>query len=122
MKTLRTLLIGLGLAALAAPALAQRGPIPPPPVPPPAESQAPVRGPPPPVPARGQAPPAAQSSAQALTTEQVVAIIRRRTPGQLIDAPREGNVFKVRWKATNGRLINYVVDAVSGAIVSASGE
>jgi uncharacterized membrane protein YkoI len=53
----------------------------------------------------------------------VIAEINRRTPGYQLDAGLEEAdgkpVYRVRWAASNGRRIDYIVDAVSGAILSA---
>jgi uncharacterized membrane protein YkoI len=55
--------------------------------------------------------------------ERVVAEIRRRTPGRLLDAgletdPDGRSVYRVRWAAADGRRVDFRVDAVSGAILS----
>jgi uncharacterized membrane protein YkoI len=54
--------------------------------------------------------------------EQVIAEIRRRTPGRLLDTGIEQgadgrSVYRVRWAAASGRRIDFLVDAQSGAIV-----
>ena len=53
---------------------------------------------------------------------QVIAEIRRRTPGRPLDAGIEymGDraVYRVRWMTDNGRRIDYLVDAASGGIIS----
>ena len=53
---------------------------------------------------------------------QVIAEIARRTPGHLLDAGTErmGDrpVYRVRWQTNDGRRIDYIVDAISGAILS----
>ena len=53
---------------------------------------------------------------------RVIADINRRTPGYQLDAGLEQAdgraVYRVRWAATGGRRIDYIVDAVSGAILS----
>ena len=52
----------------------------------------------------------------------VIEQIRRRTPGRPLDAGSEtqGNrpVYRVRWITTDGRRIDYIIDATSGAILS----
>jgi len=58
--------------------------------------------------------------------ERVVDTIRRKTPGRLLDAGIEQggdgrSLYRVRWAAASGRRIDFLVDAVSGAIVSADG-
>jgi uncharacterized membrane protein YkoI len=54
---------------------------------------------------------------------KVIAEINRRTPGYQLDAGLEEAdgkpVYRVRWAAAKGRRIDYIVDAVSGAILSA---
>jgi uncharacterized membrane protein YkoI len=53
---------------------------------------------------------------------QVIAEIQRLTPGRPLDAGSEymGNrpVYRVRWITTNGRRIDYIIDATTGAILS----
>jgi uncharacterized membrane protein YkoI len=58
-----------------------------------------------------------------LPLAQVVAIVARRTPGTLLDAGLEAGpggrqVYRVRWAAMDGRRIDYLVDARTGAIIS----
>ena len=57
---------------------------------------------------------------------RVLETLRRRTPGRQLDAGlevRDGRtVYRVRWVAVDGRRIDYLVDAESGAIVRAEGE
>ena len=57
---------------------------------------------------------------------QVLQTLRRRTPGRQLDAGLEQQggrtVYRVRWAADDGRRIDYLVDAESGAIVRAEGE
>lgn len=56
---------------------------------------------------------------------QVISSINRRTPGRNLDAniTREGDkqVYRVPWVTTDGRRIDYVVDAVTGVVISAKG-
>lgn len=57
---------------------------------------------------------------------QVMDLIRRRTPGRLLDAGLEPGpdgrpAYRVRWAATGGRRIDFIVDAVSGAILARTG-
>jgi len=53
--------------------------------------------------------------------EQVIRNIARSTPGRLLDAGLEGGgdrpVYRVRWQTNDGRRIDYIVDARSGAII-----
>jgi hypothetical protein len=57
---------------------------------------------------------------------QVMQQIRRGTPGRLLDAGLEPGpdgrpAYRVRWAATGGRRIDFIVDAVTGAIVARTG-
>jgi len=56
---------------------------------------------------------------------RVIEEIRRRTPGQQLDAGLEQAngraVYRVRWGAANGKRIDYIVDASTGAIIRAEG-
>ena len=54
---------------------------------------------------------------------QVLETINRRTPGRQLDAGIEAGpdgrpVYRVRWATMDGRRIDYLVDARSGAIIS----
>lgn len=57
---------------------------------------------------------------------RVLADVRRRNPGTLLDAglerSRGGPVYHIRWLTRDGRRIDYEVDARSGDILSAVGE
>ena len=52
----------------------------------------------------------------------VIEQIRRRTPGRPLDAGSETQgdrpVYRVRWITNDGRRIDYLIDATSGAILS----
>jgi uncharacterized membrane protein YkoI len=57
---------------------------------------------------------------------QVLDIIRRATPGRQLDAGLETSsdgrmVYRVRWATQDGRRIDYLVDARTGAILRADG-
>ncbi len=57
---------------------------------------------------------------------QVIETIKRMTPGRQLDAGLEAGpdgrpVYRVRWAAADGRRIDYLVDARTGQILSASG-
>jgi len=61
-----------------------------------------------------------------LPLAQVIEIIRRTTPGRQLDAGLEEGpggrpVYRVRWAAADGRRIDYLVDARTGAILRADG-
>jgi hypothetical protein len=56
----------------------------------------------------------------------VLAELRRRQPGRQLDAgieegPDGRPVYRVRWAAQNGRRIDFIVDARTGAILSEEG-
>jgi uncharacterized membrane protein YkoI len=56
---------------------------------------------------------------------RAIAIVRQRSPGHQLDAGIEQwngrAVYRIRWAAATGRRIDYIVDAVSGAILRADG-
>ena len=57
---------------------------------------------------------------------QVMANIRRGTPGRILDAGLEQGpdgrpAYRVRWAAAGGRRIDFIVDAQTGAIIGQSG-
>ena len=60
-----------------------------------------------------------------LSLAQVIEIIKRQQPGHSLDAGLESKngqtVYRVRWAATSGHRLDYLVDAKSGAIVSVEG-
>jgi peptidase YpeB-like protein len=151
MKLTSALVVGLALTALAAPASAQwrdngrhmggpgaRG------FPPPREQ--PRAGPPPGVqpPRGGPARPSWETDSlgagwspqqdqvragvnqrRYVPLGQAIDTIRRRSPGRELDAGLEQwdgrAAYRVRWAAPDGRRIDYMVDAESGAILSADG-
>ena len=54
---------------------------------------------------------------------QVIAAIQRRAPGRLLDSGIEAgadgrSVYRVRWATTDGRRIDFIADAQTGAILS----
>ncbi len=57
---------------------------------------------------------------------RVLEQIRRRTPGRQLDVGLEErggrSVYRVRWAANDGRRIDYIVDAETGAVIRADGE
>jgi uncharacterized membrane protein YkoI len=57
---------------------------------------------------------------------RVLSEIRRRTPGRQLDVGLEEldgrTVYRVRWAAADGRRIDYIVDAATGAILRTEGE
>ncbi len=52
---------------------------------------------------------------------QVIGEINRRAPGRQLDAGIEDiggrPVYRVRWMTANGRRVDYIVDAATGAIL-----
>lgn len=50
----------------------------------------------------------------------VIERIARRTPGRVLDAGLEGRNYRVRWATTDGRRIDFIVDAETGQILSAN--
>jgi uncharacterized membrane protein YkoI len=118
MKSLSALLVGLMVAAAPGWALAQAGP----------HSGGDERG----YDSLGADWGAQQDEARAgvrqgryIPLVRVIAEIDRRTPGQQLDAGLEQSggraVYRVRWAAYGGRRIDYIVDAGTGAILSADG-
>lgn len=57
---------------------------------------------------------------------RVLSELKRRTPGRQLDAGLEEldgrAVYRVRWAATDGRRIDYLVEAETGAVIRADGE
>jgi uncharacterized membrane protein YkoI len=57
---------------------------------------------------------------------RVLDTLRRRTPGRILDSGIEQHggrtLYRVRWAANDGRRIDYLVDAETGAIVRATGD
>ena len=57
---------------------------------------------------------------------QIMQQIKRGTPGRLLDAGLEPGpdgrpAYRVRWAAAGGRRIDFIVDAVTGAVLARSG-
>ena len=61
-----------------------------------------------------------------LPLARVLGDVRRRTPGRQLDVGLEDQggrpVYRVRWAAEDGRRIDYLVDARTGAVLRADGE
>jgi len=51
---------------------------------------------------------------------RVIEQINRRTPGRVLDADLKGGKYRVVWAATDGRRIDFIVDAETGQILSAN--
>jgi len=62
---------------------------------------------------------------QTVPLGRVLRELQRRTPGRHLDAgleQRDGRlVYRVRWAAADGRRIDYIVDAQTGAVLRAEG-
>lgn len=63
---------------------------------------------------------------QNIPLARVLRDLQRRTPGRHLDAGLEQfegrSVYRVRWAAADGRRIDYIVDAQTGAVLRAEGE
>jgi hypothetical protein len=55
---------------------------------------------------------------QTISMQQAVAIVSRRMPGRLLDASPAGSNYRIVWITPDGRRIDFIVDASSGAILS----
>jgi uncharacterized membrane protein YkoI len=55
---------------------------------------------------------------QTISMEQAVSIVSRRVPGRLLDASPAGTNYRIVWLTNDGRRIDFIVDAESGAILS----
>ena len=59
---------------------------------------------------------------QMMPLGQVIERIRQRSPGRQLDAGLEYQgerpIYRVRWMTKDGRRIDYLIDAVTGAILS----
>jgi uncharacterized membrane protein YkoI len=55
---------------------------------------------------------------------RAIEIVRHRSPGRQLDAGLEQwnakPVYRIRWVGPHGRRVDYIVDAVSGAILAAN--
>ena len=106
-------------------------PVPPPYAPPPGYGQRPAAAPAPNSlgPGWGQQQDAARRGVRQgalVPLGRVMANIRQGTPGRLLDAGLEPGpdgrpAYRVRWAAANGRRIDFIVDAATGAIIGSSG-
>jgi hypothetical protein len=57
---------------------------------------------------------------------QAIAAVRQRTPGHVLDAGMQGGpdgrtLYRLRWATNDGRRIDYLVDAATGAVVGVQG-
>lgn len=59
-------------------------------------------------------------SGRLVPLSRVIEQISRRTPGRVLDAGLEGRNYRVRWATTDGRRIDFIVDAETGQILSAN--
>lgn len=55
---------------------------------------------------------------QTISMQQAVAVVSRRMPGRLLDASPAGANYRIVWITPDGRRIDFIVDASSGAILS----
>lgn len=55
---------------------------------------------------------------QTISMEQAVAIVSRRMPGRLLDASPMGANYRIVWLTNDGRRVDFIVDAGTGAILS----
>jgi uncharacterized membrane protein YkoI len=65
------------------------------------------------------------AQARCVPAVEVIVKIRRTTPGRPLDVglePEGGReVYRIRWAASDGRRIDYIADAKTGAILRAEG-
>jgi uncharacterized membrane protein YkoI len=57
---------------------------------------------------------------------QAIAAVRRQSPGHELDAGMEGGpdgrtLYRLRWATNDGRRIDYLVDAATGAVIGVQG-
>ncbi|AAK24731.1 hypothetical protein EIB18_14675 [Caulobacter vibrioides] len=57
-------------------------------------------------------------SGRLVPLSRVIEMIGRRVPGRVLDAGLEGDNYRVRWAAADGRRIDFIVDAQTGQILS----
>jgi uncharacterized membrane protein YkoI len=73
---------------------------------------------------QGEARDAVQTG-RAIPLAKIIDMIRRRVPGRPLDAGLEDwngrTVYRVRWATDDGRRIDFLVDAETGAILAANG-
>ena len=65
-------------------------------------------------------------SGRAIPLSQATAAVARRTPGRLLDAGLEAGdngrqVYRIRWAAADGRRLDVIVDAATGAVLHEGG-
>lgn len=65
-------------------------------------------------------------SGRAVPLDQATAALARRIPGRLLDAGIEAGengrqVYRIRWAAADGRRLDVIVDAATGAVLSQGG-
>ncbi len=63
---------------------------------------------------------------QLISLDQATRAVQARIPGRLLDAGLESgdngrSVYRVRWAAADGRRLDVLVDAASGAVLSQGG-
>jgi uncharacterized membrane protein YkoI len=57
---------------------------------------------------------------------QAIAAVRQRSPGHMLDAgmepgPEGRALYRLRWATNDGRRIDYLVDAATGAVIGVQG-
>jgi hypothetical protein len=57
---------------------------------------------------------------------QAIAAVRQRSPGHMLDAgvepgPEGRSLYRLRWATNDGRRVDYLVDAATGAVVGVQG-
>ena len=65
-------------------------------------------------------------SGRAIPLDQATAAVARRIPGRLLDAGLEAGdngreVYRIRWAAADGRRLDVIVDAATGAVLHQGG-
>ncbi len=65
-------------------------------------------------------------SGRAIPLSQATAAVAKRVPGRLLDAGLEAGengreVYRIRWAAADGRRLDVIVDAATGAVLHEGG-
>lgn len=55
---------------------------------------------------------------QTISMSQAINIARSRVPGRVLDAGMAGSNYRVRLMTANGRVVDFIIDAGSGAILA----
>jgi uncharacterized membrane protein YkoI len=67
---------------------------------------------------RGERREGAERRGQTISMSQAINVARGRTPGRVLDAGMAGPNYRVRLMTADGRVVDFVIDAGSGAILS----